>query len=91
MNDSIGLPENSPACSVKFPWTSTAKTSVGKLCFCATCKPYSSCHGVILTAQDHWKESTVSSHIIGIFLFIIGIITFCHINFYIFYPVDSLL
>ncbi|OQB42165.1 MAG: hypothetical protein BWY04_00386 [candidate division CPR1 bacterium ADurb.Bin160] len=51
------------------------------MCFCAISRPYSSCHGVILTTQVHSKETTLSSHMIGMFLFIIGIITFCHINF----------
>jgi len=36
---------------------------------------------VILKTQEPLKESTLSSQIIGIILFVIGIITLCHINF----------
>jgi hypothetical protein len=80
-NSITGLWANSQACFVNFQFISTANISIGKLCFCANFKPYSSCHGVTLMTHDQLKESTPSSHMIGIFLFIIGIITFCHISF----------
>gem|GEM_PF-1183290 len=80
-NSTTGLCPNSHACFVKFQFISIANISIGKLCFCANFNPYSSCHGVTLITPDQLKESTSSSHIMGIFLFIIGMITFCQISF----------
>jgi hypothetical protein len=44
-------------------------------------KDRASCHGVTLFTQDPSYISTDSSDMIGISLFMIGIMTVCHINF----------
>jgi hypothetical protein len=72
---------NIPAFSEKVPSVSIAYTSVGNLCFSAICSDQSSCHGVTLCTHVHLNKSTDSSAMIGIVLFIIGIMTFCHTNF----------